>query len=505
MDVTPITRQRRRRWALATPGLRSLTIATPDGEVTEHGRYKVTELLARHKGAVLYARGSLLPFRDVTDPREWQAETWRRRVIRITHTPTGTRFVSLRDALEDATDPVAELARFLAWLDDRGVAPSGLAGMALALWRTTLTKPLSIFASYEVGHRALFGSRQFAAMGARTEKGGAITSTPMRYEHMVTVDLIRAYPHAMGARPYATQLARVKPTVTIDPDVAGVAMADVLVDTDVDYPPLPVRIAPDAIQFQRGLVSGVWPWCELAAAIDLGFPVKVRDAYAPSQTADLFGAAWQEAAVEGASLGGQAQRLAKATLNSTWGTFGMGGDDRELIVWPDGDRDAPRHVRLDRRPLPFANTAHVAAETSARLRRRILLELLYARDVAPPVHVDTDGGIIRASSPSPEPSGTRPGEWRVKARHRLLEVKAPQVLRSQCERCGVTHPAHWHYTVSGVSPLLAPDLFARLPRGVRAGVRGLDIVLPDGHKGEPEAIRLEMNAAHVAQALMVSR
>jgi hypothetical protein len=483
--VEPLVRQRRRRWALVTPGWHTLLVEGPEVSEAKDGPIAVSELLGRCSKLVLYCRGSLAAFRDTTHPTEWEGDTWRGRVIRIRHRPTGASIVTLRDALEEASDPVDELAMFIDALDARGVSPSGFGGMGFALWRSTLRDVVRLDADPSVGRAALYGSRQSAPV-------------PRRYKFMRAVDIRRAYPHAMGARPYALHLREVARTTSLDGEVAGIARARVYVDGDCAIPPLPVRVAPGAIQFQRGIVEGTWAWCELAAAASVGFRVDVIRSWAPSASADLFGERWQSLVDALTSLPGAAGRLGKATVNTTWGTFGMRGDDRGMVTWED--RDHPLHVRLGSRPLPHVRTAHVAAETAARLRARVLTEALYG-PVATAVHVDTDGIVVRATSPLPSPHGDGPGEWRDKGTYRIVDVKAPQVWRGLCASCTVDHPP-WHYCVAGVAASQAERVFRRMPAGMRCGVRGLDTVLPSGHAQDPGRISIEVDRARAAEVAM---
>lgn len=481
MIINPLrTPQRERRWALVTPGWRTLLVEMADGYLEPHGEREVETVLARMRRSTLYVRGRLAALRDAMPLEQWQGMTWRGRLVRMVHRPTGAKFVTLRDALDTSIDPVDDLARFLAHLRTRGVMPAGFAGMAFALWRSTLDRPVKLYSDPDIGRAALYGSRQAAP-------------DPRRYKHQRAVDIRRAYPHAMGAAPYATRLREVDPSSALDGQ--GIAEAVVYVDGDAPHPPLPVRVGDAAIQFQRGVIRGRWPWCELQATEALGFAVRVERSWAATATADLFGETWQSEMTTLADLPGAASRLGKSTMNTTWGVFGMHGADRGEVTWLD--RDAALHVALAPQALPHRHAAHVAAETAARLRARVLTEALYG-DIAPVIHVDTDGVILRRSSPLPSPSGEGAGEWREKGTYNVVDVKAPQVWRGQCDSCGISHPA-WHYCVAGVGPDQAESVFRRMPAGVRCGIRGLDTVLPAGHAQDPGALVIEADRAKLAR------
>jgi hypothetical protein len=174
----------------------------------------------------------------------------------------------------------------------------------------------------------------------------------------------------------------------------------------------------------------------------------------------------------------------------------MSGEDRGVVTWTD--RDTPMHLPVEQRAMPHVRAAHVAAETTARLRARILTDILYGR-VRPILHLDTDGVLLRRSAPLPEGMGELPGQWRVKGTYRMVDVKAPQVWRGWCQTCGMEH-REWHYCVAGVSSTRAPEVFRRLPNGLRVAVRGLDMVLPDPlYTGDPVAITIEVDRARMAR------
>ena len=269
------------------------------------------------------------------------------------------------------------------------------------------------------------------------------------------------------------------------------AEATVLVPADMPYAPLPMRLGPEMITFPTGSVRGIWPWCELAAARDLGCEVRVHRSWAPMVEADPF-LRWWDWGQEGRALGAGAGRLAKALLNSTWGLFAMAGDDRSVVRWSDDVGD--RSVTVALKPLvkmPQRRTAHIAAETAARVRARMLTEALYGGG-APPVHIDTDGMIVRASSPHPEPYGDEPGQWRVKKLMREVEIRAPQCFRDKCAKpCPECTGGEWHYTTAGMGPEAARGVFDRLGAGTSFGIMGLDYVLPTRNTLERDLSRTD--------------
>jgi hypothetical protein len=390
---------------------------------------------------------------------------------------TAVHVSSLRGALSGSDDPYGELVRALDWLCGLGVAPAAPSTMAWNLWRQTLTEPVSVGFDAEWGRRALFGGRQEI-------------SRPGTFKHMSSVDIVAAYPTAMATRPYALDLAEVATSSRLDPEVCGLALARVSVPIDLPYPPLPIRRTVDMIQWCWGSVVGLWPWCELAAAAELGCRVDVLRCWAPAREADLFGP-WWELVRTGRELGGGAARFAKMVLNALWGMFAMRGDNRTMVAWRDDAGTKSYTVAAENRRLPHVRLAHVAAETTARVRTRLLTEGLYGVR-GTPVHVDTDGLIVRSSAPLPEPAGELPGEWRRKQKMLRVEVRAPQLFRWWCSLCGEAH-ADGHYVAAGSTPEQARHLFATTPAGrLQLSWRpGLDTVLPSAHFDDPiEGVKL---------------
>ena len=401
------------------------------------------------------------------------------------HVPTGTTVTSLRGALDGASpdDQFLALERVLDWLRGFGVAPGSISSMAWSLWRASLSRPVSIGADPEVSRRAFFGGRQEARI--RTDDFG----NPVPYQHMVAVDLRSAYPTSMAQAPYALSLRSVSPSSDLDPDVPGLAVASVTVPRSLPYSPLPVRLAPSVISYQSGPIRGTWTWVELVAARDLGCDVTVTESWAPRATFDLFGS-WWAMVQSGRELPGVAATLAKAIHNSTWGQFAMEGEDRGVTQWIDEAGHRTLDLALPGQAMPHKWMMHVAAETTARVRVRLLLEGIYGSGRGYPVHVDTDGYVVRKSRPDPARTGESCGDWRRKSSMRSLDLRGPQLYRWTCGRgCGVAH-AKWHYCAAGVPASAAPSVFENEGGVVmRTTNRGLfDITLPSTHSADWEAI-----------------
>lgn len=465
MNITPLAPMKLRRWALLAPGWRMLDVTTEAGTQRYVGAsrcYDAIDVLGR-SGRTLYVAGNLTHLRHTTGATAWEAKVWRGRATTMTLAGTKAHVTSLRSTI----DTPAELARCLTWLGSVGVAAGSISAMAWSLWRRTLSRALTLSSHPSVGRAAFYGGRQEVRA-----KG------PGEYRHMVSADITAAYATSMAARPYALRLARVDPSTTIDPNVAGLVEARVFVPNDTPYAPLPFRLGPEMIQFPTGEFVGIWPWCELAAAIALGYDVRVKRCWAPVAEADLFGEWWRVVA-EGRALGGGAAKLSKAIANTAWGMFAMVGNDRSVVRWTDDVGDTSVTVAMaPLTKMPQSRTAHVAAETAGRVRARMLTEALYGGG-APPVHIDTDGMLVRKSSPLPTPAGDKPGEWRVKTAMARVEIRAPQCYRyKDAKPCPSCTGPDWHYVTAGMGPDAARGVFDRLGHGTRHGIMGLDFCLP---------------------------
>lgn len=502
MRIDPLqSAVRPRPVALVVPGHRRLVVMTADGVLESGGARDVRRQLDRlaRAGSVNYTLGGLLALKSTTDAREWSCHTWRGHAVRMTHEPTGCRFTSDRGAL-DASAPdvaLADLLEVVAWLHDYGVRAGPISTAAWHLFRASLPAPVEINVDPKLARPALFGGRQQATI--RLDQHGQ----PKVYSHMVGHDIRRAYPHAMGARPYATAVRLVSPSTALDPDCPGLAVATVVVpnEHELTHAPLPVRVAPRIMQFPHGRIKGTWTWAELHAARQLGCDVKVTGCWAPRQLVDLF-AGWYPIALDSDTLSSPgARKLAKSMTTAAWGHFAMAGTDSGITRWRDVSGRQPYRIELPRRRLPHERAAVVAVETTSRVRVRLLIEGLYGVRKGVPVHADTDGLIVRRGSPLPSPAGDQPGQWREKEHMRRLEIRAPQLYRATCgQGCGVTH-RRWHYTAAGVRREQAEALFEsrwRKPPTEIAYRSAFDVVLPPGHVDDRKRLRGLLAEAHAA-------
>ena len=480
MIVTPLRPQRRRPAALLVPGYRALTVFTDDGITRAKGPSRSYDLLKKLEGFACYTTGSVRPMLISTGARAWTADVWRGRAVSLKLYGAKVVVHSLRRTLEglppdEAYDALNEVLDVLA---DLGVRAGSVSSMSWSLWRATLSSPVNISSDPRVSRRALYGARQEAQRPQRVE-------TPV-----VAVDLMKAYPSSMAGRPYAGLLRRVSPSTRLDPEVAGLVEARVSVPDDAEhpFPPLPKRLAPQMIQWPWGDVEGVWPWGEVVAARELGCDVEVKKVWAPATTLDLF-SNWYAYVRRADELAPRGAKLLKAIANNLWGCFAMSGDERATVTWADDLGFEPEIVARPPRRMPHLRTAHVAAETTSRVRVRMLREALYG-GVGEPLHVDTDGYLIDARYADRVRVGEGPGQWRIKTRMRVLDLKGPQLYRYLCgEGCGITHEK-WHVVAAGIPGDQAREFFDRVRHGFSISYHGLDAVVPSGRELDPVQVAL---------------
>jgi len=442
VKLEPLKKYSPRRFAILTAGPRRLAMQNDTGTTYADGVRAVENLLAAHAGEVLYVLDSLEPLIHSTGALSWSMGIWKGRITRATHIPTGASVVSLRGTLPEET-AYDDLQACLRWLRGYGVAPGSIPSMAWGLFRASLSRSYSVGFDPEIGRAAFYGGRQEI-------------SGPGTYRNMVAIDIKSAYPAAM-ARPegYALSLREVDPATQLDPTAAGIAEAQVYIPLDLPYSLLPVRISKDEISFQRGELRGVWPWCELAAAAALGAKVTVTRSWAPARQAELFGP-WWPLADEGRNLAGGAGQLAKSISNSTWGQFGMVAEERARRQYADDYGRSWVDVELPDHQMPHSWTAHVAAETTGRVRAQMLEAIAETQ----PVHIDTDGLIVPAGTDIPGGGTGQPGQWRIKTELDVCEIRGPQLYRWQCPNCGHSC-GPWHYTTSGLAAQDAAQFFDR--------------------------------------------
>jgi len=442
---------------------------TIEGSRDVRGPQRCYDALKKLEGHTVYVTSNLRSLILATGALCWAADIWRGRAVTMELLGSKVKVTSLRrtlSALPDVATQYEALVEVIEWLEGQGVRAGSVSAMATALWRSTLRAEVEVSFNPRVGRSAFFGGRQ-ASLGVHA------------YRDYVALDISKAYGSTMSGRPYAGLLREVNRSTRLDESTPGLATARVIVPDDLAYGPLPKRVAKDMIQFPRGLLNGTWSWSELAAASSLGCEVQVARCWAPATILEPFADWWLLCQRALAELSEAAQRLFKNLINALWGTFALDDVDSARVQWLDELGETVLRVPRPRRRLPQAASVHIAAETTSRVRVRMLLEGLYGDPLYEPAHVDTDGILVPRESVANRRLGTSPGEWRLKTEMSVLEVRAPQLYRYRCgESCGVDH-LDWHYVASGVPGRFAHELFDTHP-GFQISFSGLDSVLPEG-------------------------
>jgi len=462
MQIKPLGKSRFRPVTLLVPGWRQITALTPDGSITAKGQQNCFKLLESLQFHNLYVSHSLKDLLQTTGSNHWQAEMWKGHVTTMSLDGTKVKVHSLRRILDSVTLDVERYEAFLeltTWLNTHGVAPGSISAMAWSLWRSTLKEEFSLSFDSTIGRSAFYGGRQEAVQGEI-------------YKNMVALDIASAYPFEMASKPYAGTLREVSTRTELDPNQPGLATAKVFIPDSLPHSPLPTRVSTDVIQWKKGELQGTWTWQELAAAKDLGCKIEIQRCWAPLTLVEPFGEWWDVVREGRANLNPPAAKLVKSLSNSLWGMFGMTGDSRGVVRWLDAQGNKPEMIDKRSKNLPQSNTAHIAAETTSRVRTRMLLEGLYGgQSLEPnfPVHIDTDGVIMPQEALqrfSDSMIGVKSGQWRVKTEMYRLEVKAPQMYRYQCGQNCLKEHKNWHYVASGMTASQAHRYFERGNAGI---------------------------------------
>ena len=409
MIVKPLRPQKPKPVALLVPGFRRVRILTEGSDREVRGAERCYQALKALEGHVCYVEGSLRPLLQVTGARAWSADLWRGRATTLRLFGTSLKVTSLRRSLSGLTDPFdqfAALSSVASWLSDQGVRMSSLSSMSWNLWRSTLESPIEMGFSPKVSRLAFYGGRKES-------------SPPHSYSDQVSVDISKAYPHAMVSRPYAATMRDVSRSTTIDPEVSGIARVRVTVPESLPFPTLPVRLAPEMIQWRYGVLEGTYPWTEVHAAASLGCEVEVLRCWAPLQEITPFAPWWEVVSTGRDTLDPGAAKMVKNLGNLLWSSFAINGEDSASVTWVDDLGDKPTLVANPPRRMSQDHSIHLAAETSARVRVRMLLEGLYG-DSEAPCHIDTDGMIVSKASFARRKVGEEIGDWRAKQEIRRL-------------------------------------------------------------------------------------
>jgi hypothetical protein len=476
--IKPLRFAKPKRAALLVPGWRQLQVFTVDGERTARGAEGCYKLLQSVEDHVCYVASNLRGLVHTTGATHWTADVWRGRATTLYLDGTKLKVSSLRRTLSSLVEPsdqFSALNEVLEFLADQGVFAGSVSSMAWRLWRSTLSSPLNIGFDPKVSRQAFFGGR----------KG---SSTPHAYRDQVAVDIAKAYPHAMVSRPYAGMMREVSRETVIDPEVSGLAKVRVTVPSDLRFPTLPVRLAPSMIQWRYGGIEGIYTWGEIDAARSVGSEIEVIRSWAPITEISPFDDWWVLMQYGYQTLSAGALKLFKSLGNLVWSNFAMTGDDAATIRWSDEYGEHPTMAAKQRKSMPQANTVHMAAETSSRVRVRMLLEGLYG-DSEAPVHVDTDGIIVSMASYNRRVTGEGVGDWRPKTYMDLVEIKAPQLYRYTCGlQCGVSH-SRFHYVAAGTPSRFAAELFDGKHPGFQISMEGLDTVVPTSRRLDEQQLR----------------
>jgi hypothetical protein len=419
--------------ALVVPGRLSLGVFTEYREQSYEGDEvkDALDMLAHHE---VYCDAPLSRMRWTTDARLWEARTWHDQLTQMRFNNTSVH--ATRGCLADSDDPFSDLLAFMAFCRRRHVNPASISTMGWNLWRSTLAEPLFLESDPEVTTPALYGGRQQAR--------------PLHYRRAMTLyDMEAAYPTAMTEAPLCSQLREENASPELLLPIDGIADATVRVPKDLAFGPLPYRVDFGTLYdgiliWPKDEMKGRWPLRELYACSQLGCDVTLHRVWRGVGQVQPFDG-WWKLLRRARGLPQGAGHLGKLASNLLWGQFAMSGS-RASWTWLEASGTDYAHLRA-REPvhrLPHAQTRHLSVEICSRVRYHLLTEALYGPGIPAPVHIDTDGIVVRSDAPCPQ------GNWRPKRKMASIEVRGPQLYRYTCGHgCGITH-ARWHYVCSGI-------------------------------------------------------
>jgi len=201
------------------------------------------------------------------------------------------------------------------------------------------------------------------------------------------------------------------------------------------------------------MVEGVYDFNELRVAFDIGLHVYITEAWI-GRGVRFPWAKWASVIGEGRELPGIAGRIVKASANSLWGSFAIGGEGK-WIRYVEG-----RQV-LEPTPPVYKrkNSEVLAAHIASHIRGRLFLEALYFnRDSVLAAHTD---GCIFAPGSHPVSPVIRPslGNWGLRKEMTDLVVIGPasySYINGSGER---------RYSLPGTPPEHREKVFRQLLRG----------------------------------------
>lgn len=420
----PELTQRQRPIAVVAGTPERLRYVTSDGEVSEGDPETIWRELARPQ---LYfrERTDRGRTRTVADTQKYIVVTPRRGSIRnlvttcdATHwtgitkgsgkyhtlTHDGGPTVYRLEADGRLEDIASELFAYVAFLNEHGaIFRSTVTGGGLALFRTTLEKPIKMWAP-EVAINAFWPGR---CEYYRPERA--------TFWNMAYYDLRQAYPTALSEAPIPTRWHQTLPeNWRKHPD--GFSFATAFVPYD-DPPPHPLQLRlnvgkkSEHLVYPTGVFSGWWNHRDMRIADDLGYIVREpQQTWVPDDFTSAFQAdEWQELRRGLRALG----RFGKMADNGLWGLLSFDGTKQKRIRWTDKAGTKQEKV-ADIHGIRETHAIGVALAVTSRVREK----LWHAIQATGAVYAATDG--IIAPDPTPSPLSD---QWVLKERYTYLDIK----------------------------------------------------------------------------------
>lgn len=417
-------------------------VGVVQGEVV-YGDWGKCHLADTPKGAILFALDHDSIF-EVIRRGNGRAKYWRKRYV--AYEIYGRTIKNAKDIFANVgpDEAIAALIEFRNFLWENNANLSSLAGSANSLWRGTLAE----------GQKLMVASGRLPMPVDKLFLGGRQESTRGVYDEATLWDISGAYVSVMrnimtGAhyREVAGTYARAN---AHDLSLVGFAHATVAVKKS-HWGPLPVRTK-GKVGFPRsGMVEGVYDFAELLAAHHIGLRIHIHRSWI-GRGIRFPWRKWANTVEEGRQLSPVTARLVKASANSLWGSFAIGGQGK-WISFPNGGK-----MFVELTPVAYSrkNSQILSAHIASTLRARLYLEALHFNSEHV-VACHTDGAIfLPGAHPLHSANGHTLGNWSEKKRLRDLTLISPSVYRY------VNDVGEERYSMPGTPPAFRKQAFRHL-------------------------------------------
>jgi len=330
-------------------------------------------------------KGSIKNLIRTCDARHWTGITkGSGKYHTLTHTGGPTIHRLYHD--EHPEEVAKHLFAYADFLNSHGcVFRSTVTGGGLSLFKTTLDKPIKLWAPPEITEAFWPGRAEY------------FYDRYQLFWNMAYYDLKQAYPTALSSSPLPARWHQTDPDKWREyPDGFSYAVAYVPPSDPLPHP-LPKRLTGGKrqakISYASGVISGWYPHRDLLAADELGYIVRVETTWIPDSYTEAFQSErWQELRQELRGLPGLAGRFGKEADNGLWGLLGFDSTKQRKVAWTDKDAtDKGEQTIANINGTRQIHGLGIAVSATARVRQ----QLWQAMTATNAIYCATDGIICR--------------------------------------------------------------------------------------------------------------